>query len=160
TLAVTPAFAQPTITRRSIVNLGATATATDQNSATFTITGMSGITYRPTPAGGECIVVMDNSDQLVRLHIPLNADRTIEPGGVAILGGLTLSVNSDHEGIAFIDNAHNSVFVTSEVGPDISEFSLSTGALIQSLAVPAVFTTPGNLRSNFGFESLTRSPVT
>ena len=47
------------------------------------------------------------------------------------------------------------VFVAEEDSPGVREYDLTTGTELQSVAIPNVFT---NRRSNFGFESLTRSP--
>lgn len=151
------ASAQTSITRRSMELVP--ATATDQHGMTFTMSGMSGITWQSGDAADSIFaIVLDNSDKIVRLRVGFNHDGSIS--SLAIVDGLTLAASGDHEGIAFTDAATNSTFVSNEVGPAIDEFDLSTGALIRTLAVPSVFTEPANLRSNCGLESLSRCPDT
>lgn len=145
------------ITQRSS-QLLATA-ATDQNGTQFKIRGMSGVTWLSGEAGDSIFAaVIDNSDKVVRLRIGFKEDGSI--ASLAIIDGLTLGTSGDHEGIAFTDGATNTIFVANEVGPAINEFDLSSGALRRAISVPSVFTEPGNLRSNLGFESLSRCPET
>lgn len=147
------AHAQMTLTARPSVTIA--GTATDQHGETFSITGMSGITHRSgTAQGSEFLAVMDNSSRVVRIAVTFNANGSI--ASRSVMGGVTLAQAGDHEGIAFTTAALNSVYVSDETGPAIRAFSLTTGEVIATLPMPAVFTAPGNLRGNFGFESLTR----
>lgn len=146
--------AQVVLTKRSTVTT--VASTVDQNGVAFDITGMSGVALRSGTAGAaEFLAVMDNSNKLVRLAVAFNTDGSIASHSVT--GGITLSASGDYEGVVC---APGSVFVSNEMGPGISEFAIPSGALVRSLPVPAVFTTPGNLRANFGFESLTRRTTT
>jgi hypothetical protein len=150
-----PAIAQPlAVTYRGTTTLP--ATTTDQNGTTFTITGLSGITRR-TGSGDEFLAVMDNSDKLVRLAVTFNPNSSV--ASAMVLGGITLSQARDFEGIAFVPPASGpgTVFLAEEGTPAIHEFDLATGTLLRTLPSPAVYF---SRRDNFGFESLTRSPLT
>lgn len=127
------------------------ATATDQNGQSFTVTGLSGLTWLQDT---RFAAVMDNSDKVVFLDVTLNPDGSIVSATIA--GGLTLSESRDFEGIAFTTIQRDSFFLSEEGTPSVREFSRSTGALLQTLATPAVFL---NRRSNLGFESLARHPA-
>ncbi|MCC7349810.1 MAG: esterase-like activity of phytase family protein [Phycisphaerales bacterium] len=129
-------------------------TTTDQNGNSFTITGLSGITYvgQTTPGTYRYVAVMDNSDKLVKLDVQFSANGTISSS--TVVGGITLASSKDYEGIAY-NAANQSVFVSYENGPGIQEYKLSDGSLLQTVSIPSIFT--NNLRSNFGFESLARN---
>lgn len=154
------AVAQVSVLQRSVVTIP--AMTVDQNGVGFTIAGMSGVTHRLGTAGAsEFVAVMDNSNKLVRVGVAFNADGTI--ASHTVLGGVTLAQTGDHEGIALAGGAGGaagSVLVSNETGPGIAEFALATGAFVRSLPVPGVFTAAGNLRANFGFESLCRRGTT
>lgn len=122
------------------------ASTTDQNGASFTITGLSGIAYR---TGSEFLGVMDNSNKLVRLNITFASDATITTA--TVIGGLTLALSRDFEGIAYTGPVRNSVLLSEETTPAILEFSLTDGSLIRTISPPPIFS---NIRPNFGFESL------
>lgn len=124
------------------------STATDQNEQSFTVTGLSGLTW---VEGTTFIAVMDNSDKLVILNVELNADGSIS--AAMIVGALTLANSADFEGISFTTVVRNSVFVSEEGTPAVHEYDVSTGAWLQSFSTPPVFF---NRRSNRGFESLAR----
>jgi hypothetical protein len=129
------------------------AIAKDQNGATFTITGLSGIAYL---GNDTYIAVMDNSNHLVALGVRFDKDgKIIEQ---KILGGDTIADSRDYEGVAFTNTQRNSVFLSDEAGPKatqkIYEYTLGrSGKLLQSIDLPPVFAT---LVSNRGLESLTR----
>jgi hypothetical protein len=125
------------------------ATATDQNAQPFTITGLSAITRR---TGDEYLAVMDNSNKVVRLNVTFAADGSIT--AASVVGGLSLPVTRDFEGIAFTNPGRNTVLVSEETTPAVLEFSLADGALVRTIAAPAVFS---SIRPNFGFESLALS---
>lgn len=124
------------------------STTTDQNSQSFAFAGLSGLTW----AGGSTYwAVMDNSDKLVKLNVTFNANASIN--AVSVVGGLTLPETRDNEGIAFTNAARGSVWVSDETSPGMGlrEYSLSNGALLQTVAVPSVYQ---QARGNFGLESL------
>ncbi len=68
---------------------------------------------------------------------------------------LTLAASLDFEGAAYTNPTRNSVFLAEENNPGVREYDLGTGAFLQTVNIPGVFT---NRRNNFGFESLARSP--
>jgi hypothetical protein len=72
-------------------------------------------------------------------------------GGIAAPG-----LGVDSEGIAY-RAASGTVFVSDEVASTIREFSLTTGGLVGSVAVPAIYA-PSNVQSNMGLESLAFGP--
>jgi hypothetical protein len=120
-------------------------TTTDQSGTSFTITGLSGITY----IGGEqYIAVMDNSNKLVRLRVVLSPTGAI--ASAQVLGGISLAATRDYEAIA--PGGHGTVLLAEEDTPAIHEFRLADGAIVRTITPPAVF---AQRRPNFGFESLT-----
>lgn len=123
-------------------------TAVDQFGQSFTVTGLSGITWI---GADQFLAVMDNSDKLVRLSVTFAAEGDIESASIA--GGLTLALSRDFEGIAYTNAVRNSVFLSEENTPGLVEFSLADGSLLRTLDVPAVF---AHRRANLGFESMTR----
>lgn len=152
-VAAAGAHAQMTLTARPSMTIA--GSATDQHGEAFTITGMSGITHRSgTAQGSEFLAVMDNSSRVVRIAAAFNANGSI--ASRSVIGGMTLAQAGDYEGITFTTSAQNWVYISDETGPAIRAFSLTSGDVMATLTVPEVFTTPGNLRGNFGFESLTR----
>lgn len=136
------------------------ATTTDQHGQSFTIAGLSGITWLGPATGGvnasDFVAVMDNSNKLVKLRI------AFAPNGAAtsvvVTGGLSLSVSRDFEGIAPGDldwSGHvRTLLVSEEDSPAVLEFRLSDGLLVRTIAPPTVF---ANRRANFGFESCSMS---
>ena len=133
---------------RGTVPLG--ATAMDQNGENFAVTGLSGLTWLHD---AQFAAVMDNSDKLVFLNVEFAADGAISSATIA--GGLTLADSCDFEGIACSTPEHDSVFLAEEDTPAVQEYSLSDGALLQTLKPSPVFF---NALPNFGFESLSRQP--
>jgi hypothetical protein len=74
-------------------------------------------------------------------------------GSSAVTGGIAAAgLGTDSEGIAY-RAATGTVFVSDEVASTIREFSLSTGSLVGSVSVPAIYAA-GNVQSNMGLESL------
>lgn len=129
---------------------GLPGSTVDQFGNSFDINGLSGITW----AGGSTFwAVMDNSNKLVQLDVSFHNDAAVS--SAAVMGGLTLPQSRDFEGIAYTNAGRNSVFLSDETMPGMGlrEFSLAHGALLQTVAVPPVFS---NVRSNYGLESLTR----
>ncbi len=130
--------------------LGLGSSATDQKAVSFTVTGLSGITWL---GGTRYAAVMDNSNKVVFLLITLGADGTIlsatvQPG---VGGGLAVADTRDFEDIAFTGEARNTAWISEEGSPEIREYDLATGAFLRALPRPAIF---ANRRPNFGFESL------
>lgn len=71
-----------------------------------------------------------------------------------VTGGLnTPGMGRDSEGIALRPGTNN-VWVTDEIDSTITEFSLSDGAKVSSVAVPEIYR-PANVQNNLGLESLT-----
>ena len=127
------------------------APTTDQNGASFTIAGLSGITYAgasPSPGLHRFIAVMDNSDKLVMIDAAIAADASLS--GVQVVGGLTLVQFADFEDIVMGGDGL-SVFLSEENTPGVREFSLASGTAGSVLPTPTVFL---SRRDNFGFESL------
>jgi hypothetical protein len=125
----------------------------DQHGVSFTIAGLSGITYL---GADEYLCAMDNADTLVRVRLIPSPNATLTTSQV--LGGLRLAQLHDHEGLALAGFARNSVLVSEEDTPAIREYSLGAltpppapGAFVRTLALPASY---ANRRANFGLESL------
>jgi len=71
-----------------------------------------------------------------------------------VTGGINApGMGRDSEGIALRPGANN-VWVTDEIDSTITEFSLSDGAKVGSVAVPEIYR-PANVQNNLGLESLT-----
>lgn len=120
--------------------------AIDQSGQRFPITGLSGITHL---GGGIFAAVMDNSNKLIKFRVSFTENGGIRE--VILIGGLTLAEKRDFEAIAFTDVVRNSVFLSDENDPGVGEFSLSTGARLQSLTRPIMF---NHFRRGYGFEAL------
>ncbi|HZW08766.1 MAG TPA: esterase-like activity of phytase family protein [Phycisphaerales bacterium] len=123
--------------------------AADQHGGTFTITGLSGVTWL---GGNSYAAAMDNSNHLVLFEMSLGTDGTID--SLANIRGLTLSHSGDHEGIALA--SPDSVFVSDEAASTIREFTLADGSLLRTLTVPAIYS---GRRGNLGLESLSFDPA-
>lgn len=138
----------------SVLHRGAVplpTSTTDQTGQTFTVTGVSGITRR---SANDYLAIMDNSRYVVKLRVEIG-----ELGEIAsaqFTGGVRLADSRDFEGIAFTDEARNSVFLSEEGTPAIHEYSLATGARLRTFTTPPVF---ASRRANNGFESLARHPL-
>lgn len=127
----------------------------DQHGAAFTIAGLSGITLRARPGRsgitGEFLAVMDNSNKLVRLSVTFGTDGSIV--SATVLGGISLSESRDFEGIAYVPETPEAVYLSEEGVPSIRRYSLADGSPGPSVPTPDPFTLR---RDNFGFESLSR----
>lgn len=116
---------------------------------------LSGITY----AGGNSYYsVADNGAAVWGLYpctIQLSADgKTVSSFQIATTNNAVKpSGTSDIEGVAY-DPSTGNVWIADESKKTIKEYNPTTGAVIQSLDIPAVMK---NNRSNYGFESLTIS---
>lgn len=115
----------------------------DQNGATFTVTGLSGIAWS---GGDQWVAVMDNSDKIVRFTIVVDADGEIDS---SISGGLTVARYGDYEDIAVA--ADGTILLVDETTQDIHRFDPITGLLSDSYAMPKIYMTR---RGNLGCESL------
>lgn len=145
------AWADPlAIVARNTVNLP--ASATDQTGRSFTIAGLSGLTYAGEVAGaGRWWAVMDNSDSLIELSVTLGSDGRIV--SATVLRGLRLADVRDFEDIAWAPAPAPTVLLAEEGSPEVREYRVSDGGLVRTLPRPAVF---AQRRANFGFESLSR----
>jgi hypothetical protein len=108
---------------------------------------LSGLTY----AGGTSYyAVGDNgATSIWTADIAVNA-ATGQISSASVTGSISAGLGNDSEGIAFRSGT-SSVFVSNEVGSTIKEFSISSGANLSSVTVPAIYS---NLQGNFGLESL------
>ena len=112
---------------------------------------LSGLTY----AGGTTYyAVGDNGAKSIwqtytSLTPALGGIRT----GYVAAGITAPALGTDSEGIALTPSGAG-VWVADEVASTISEFSLSDGSKVGTVAVPAVYR-PANVQGNFGLESLT-----
>lgn len=137
---------------KSAANLG--SMSQDQNGVTFTVAGLSGITWVGPEIGGggsSYLAVMDNSNKLVRLAITLANDGAIASAAIIPTGGLSLADTRDFEDMAYRGAARDSVYLCEEGSPEVREYRLDNGAFVRVLSRPALF---ANRRANFGFESL------
>lgn len=121
---------------------------TDQNGVSFTIGGLSGVTYLGLD---EYLCVMDNADTLVRARLTLNTTGAIT--NAQVLAGLRVAQAHDHEGIALGGLQRGTVLLSEEDTPAIREYALDGAApFVRALTLPAAY---ANRRANFGLESLT-----
>ncbi len=113
---------------------------------------LSGLSF---VGGEEWVAVSDNSGKLFRLAIwidPVTGAIT----GAEVINGLSLDNATDLEGVAY-DPVTKSVWVSDETGPAVRRHDLTTGAALQQLTLPAIYSTA---RANYSLESLTRDPIT
>ena len=110
---------------------------------------LSGLTY----AGGTSYYAIgDNgATSIWTADIAVNA-ATGQISSASVTGSISAGLGTDSEGIAFRSGT-SSVFVSDEVDSTIKEFSVTTGANLSSVAVPAIYSA-SNLQGNFGLESL------
>jgi len=128
-------------------------TTTDQYGKSFKIEGLSGVS---SCGGDRYASVMDNSNHVVFLSVSFKQDGSIDKAKVT--GGLSVPTSRDYEGIAYTNANRNSVFLSNEATPPppaLYEYSLATGKLLQTLAMPPVFM---HQVDNRGLESLTGRP--
>ncbi len=116
----------------------------------FRASELSGIAWL---GGDSFLAVGDNgAASLWRVEIVIDPS-TGRIDSAAVAGSLAVpGLAVDGEGVAYLP-ARGSVVVADEAVSAIREFRVADGALLGSLAVPAVFG-PSNLRSNLGLESL------
>lgn len=142
----------PAVTFRN--TFAVAGTATDQHGAPFTVTGLSGVSYRGVDSVGlhRFLAVMDNSDKLIDLGVTINGSGAVT--SVTILAGLTLAESRDFEGVIAMPGSAHTVVLAEEGTPALREYDLSTGAPVGTFPAVAVF---ANRRANFGFESAARA---
>lgn len=156
-----PAFRSPLLLAVALGSLlaaarpAAAASITDPGFGPFTYAGgsweLSGLTR---VAGDQYLAVGDTGARLV----PLTIGVVTATGAVASVAAgpiVTLADGVDLEGIAW-DPSSGSVYTSDETGPAIRRHDPMSGALLDSLAIPSVFS---GMRANRGFESLSRDPV-
>ena len=111
---------------------------------------LSGITY----AGGTTYYsVGDNgATSIWQLYTSLASPPAGIRSGFVASGITAPALGQDSEGIALTPSG-SSVWVSDEIDSTITEFSLSDGSKVGSVAVPAIYR-PANIQGNFGLESL------
>jgi hypothetical protein len=114
---------------------------------------MSGVTYvGPVGEAHRFIAVQQNHENVVRFDVTFTPAGGI--AGIVNVVNIPIDDDLDFEGIAYTNSERNSVFLSDEDTPGIFEVSLETGAILQTIPVPAVYS---NDRGNLSLESLTRS---
>lgn len=111
---------------------------------------LSGIAY----SGGDTYYsVGDNGAATIwQLATALNT-RTGRIKSAVVSGGISApAMGRDSEGIALAPES-TKAWVTDEIDSTITQFSLVTGLMLSSVAVPSIYR-PANVQSNFGLESL------
>lgn len=113
-------------------------------------TELSGIAYSE---GSSYYAVGDNGARSIwQVEAPLRP-RNGRIRSAVVSGGINApSMGTDSEGIALAPE-RTSAWVSDEVASTIDQFSLATGLMLGSVAVPSVYR-PANLQGNFGLESL------
>jgi hypothetical protein len=125
------------------------ATTLDQNGASFTLAGLSGITMLDA---GTFAAVMDNSNKVVIGSFALSANGCL--AGASISRGVSLSASNDYEGAAF-DVSSGRLLLSDENTMSVRAVTLDTGSIVQVSSLPALFSA---VRPNFGLESLSLAP--
>ena len=111
---------------------------------------LSGITYDPDT--GNFWTISDTGGFLLEIDVELDSSGAIVDA--TIVSSVIIADIQDYEGVAFTNSARNSVFLCEESDPGVFEYDRSSGALLQTLSVPAVFS---DRRTNRGFEALARN---
>lgn len=145
------AVAPDPITVQRVTTTSVATTVQDQNLNTITVNELSGLIY--DAATDRFWVVSDKSGRLLQLDVNFDANGAIT--GATSVSAVVLADIADFEGIANGISGANTVFVSDEAAlPQVREYSLVDGSLIQSLTIPGVF---NSSRANLRFESLSRS---
>lgn len=122
----------------------------------FAAQELSGITYKgpgATALHHTFLAVQDDGGKLLTIDVELSPTGTLVSASTT--ASLALAASLDFEGAAYTNPTRNSVFLAEENSPGVREYDLSTGATLQTVSIPSVFS---NRRNNFGFESLARTP--
>ena len=112
--------------------------ALDTSTIGFTVGEMGGVTYLGSSSVvgmHRCAAVQDSSADVVLFDAIFTLSGAL--ASAVVVGRVTLDAQFDFEGVA---TAGTSVFVSEENGPGVREYDFSTGAQLQSVSVPAVFT--------------------
>jgi hypothetical protein len=126
------------------------------DSSTLPFWELSGITYlgpSETANHHRFVSVPDEGGQLIHLDVEFSPTGTLL--AARSVSSVPLPGFLDNEGVVYTNPTRNSVFISEENTPSVREYNLTTGVEVQNVSIPAVFL---NRRSNFGFESLARSP--
>ncbi len=121
----------------------------DTSASGLTVTEMSGVTYRgPSPVVGKhrFQTVQDDGSGVVTFDVAFDLLGNLI--SAEAVSELTLIVSLDTEGIAYVGD---SLFLSEENTPGVREFDPLTGAQVQSVSIPSLFS---NRVGNRGFESL------
>jgi hypothetical protein len=120
------------------------------SSGTTAAAELSGITH----VGGTTYQAVGDNGAATIWTVSITVDpMTGRIGSAGVTGGISApGLGTDSEGIAY-RAASGTVFVSDEVASTINEFSLSTGNLVGSVSVPAIYAS-ANVQSNMGLESL------
>ena len=127
------------------------------DTSSVAVSEMSGVTYLgPSPTAGQhrFAAVQDDGGILATVDVEFSTSGALL--SAQAVDNLQLLQSLDFEGVAYTNPARNSVFISYEDTPGVREYSLASGALLQSVTIPSVFTTR---RGNKGFESLARNPA-
>ena len=126
-------------------------TVLDQNSNSVTVNELSGLAYDPVT--DRFFAIADAGGRVLQLDVDFDANAVIT--AATSVSAVSLAAASDFEGIALGASGAGSAYISDELtASGVREFSLSTGALIQTLTIPSVF---NPVVSNRGFESLSRN---
>ncbi len=127
----------------------------DTSGSGLTVGGMSGVTYLgPSPLAGKhrFLTVQDTGAGILTFDAAFDLSGNVV--SAEAVSNQPVSPVLDYEGITQVGS---SVFVSDENGPGVREFDPATGAELQNLGIPTLFT--DHARGNFGFESLAYDPV-
>ncbi len=133
--------------------------AVDLNRNGFlTVDELSGVSLlQGNGNAAEFMAIQDEDGRLARFSAVFSVDGTIQSATVS--STLQLSDTTlDTEGIAFVDGRMFIAYERNEAVPTpipgVREYAPTSGVRLQNLAIPSVWTVPGNVRSNRGFEAL------
>ncbi|MEM8680870.1 MAG: esterase-like activity of phytase family protein, partial [Planctomycetota bacterium] len=134
------------------------------DNAGFSVAELSGVTWLDDGSMTPSFLAISDEGGTVTQF-----DAQLSPTGLTVPTATTqwsiADTSLDTEGIAFHPNDPSSVYVAYErdtsagpIIPGVRQYSL-TGQLLDTVNLPAPWTTNGNTRNNRGFESLSRSPA-
>ena len=137
------------ITLEAVSTVNLATTVQDQNLATVTVNELSALSYNP--ATDRFWAVSDKNGRLLEIDVDFSASGAIT--AATAIKAVSLSSTDDFESLALSGSGSTAFIGDEESPPQIREFNLTTGALVQSLTVPTVF---NSSLANLRFESLTR----